>query len=163
MSFKCEICGEVHDEWPALTFDSPLNYSQLNEEEKNTTAELTSDFCIIKCENQTDRFIRCTLTQKVNGHSAGLDYGIWISLSQKSFDDYRENFDNENHETGYFGYLCNDIPGYPSTLNIYTNVYTQKGDRRPIVIPQKTFAHPFVTDYYNGISKIEAEKRIHGM
>ena len=163
MSFKCGICGEVHDAWPALAFDSPLNYSQLNEEKKKSIAELTSDFCIIKHENQTDRFIRCTLTQKVNEHDDGLDYGIWVSLSQKSFDDYRKNFENENHETGYFGYLCNDIPGYPSTLNIYMNVYTQKSGRRPTAVPQEKFVHPFVTDFYNGITKAAAEKRIHNV
>lgn len=161
MRFKCEICGKVHDDWPAIAFDSPLSYSQLTEEEKNAIAELTTDFCTIAHEDQTDRFIRCSLTQKVNDHPNSLDYGIWVSLSQKSFDDYRENFDNENHETCYFGYLCNNIPGYPSTLSIYTNVYTQKGDRRPIVVPHDTFVHPFVTDYYSGISKTEAERRIH--
>jgi len=163
MSFKCQICGEIHEDWPALTFDAPLGYSQLSNEDKNSIAELDSDFCIIRHENQIDRFVRCTLTQKVNDHNDGLDYGIWVSLSQKSFDDYKENFDNENHETGYFGYLSNNIPGYPSTLNIYLNVFTQKGNCRPIVVPQSTFAHIFVTDYYNGISRGEAERRIHGV
>jgi hypothetical protein len=91
-----------------------------------------------------------------------LDYGIWVSLSQKNFDDYSENFNSENHETGCFGYLCNDIPGYESTLNIYMNVYTQKGDSRPIAVPQNTFVHSFVDDFYNGITKTEAEERIYG-
>jgi len=163
MSFKCSICDEEHDGWPALAFDAPLAYSQLTEEQKEKIAELDSDFCIIRYEDQTDRFIRCTLIQKVNDHNDGLDYGIWVSLSQKSFGDYQENFDNENHETGYFGYLSNNIPGYPATLNIYMNVYTQRGNSRPIAVPQDTFAHPFVTDYFNGINKTEAEKRIHNM
>jgi len=161
MSFKCEICGQTHDEWPALTFDAPLSYNELTQKEKNTIAELTTDFCTIEHESQTDRFIRCTLTQKVNSHPESLDYGIWVSLSEKSFNDYWENFDSENYETSYFGYLCNEIPGYPSTLNIYTNVFTQKGTRRPIVVPHRTFVHPFVTDYYDGITVAEAEKRIH--
>jgi hypothetical protein len=163
MSFKCKVCGEVHDNWPALAFDAPLNYSQLTEVQKDEIAHLDSDFCTIRYEDQTDRFIRCTLAQKVNNHSDNLDYGVWVSLSQKSFDDYQENFDNENYEAGYFGYLSNNIPGYPNTLNIYMNVFAQRGNSRPNAVPQDTFVHPFVTDYYNGISKAEAEKRIHNI
>jgi hypothetical protein len=163
MSFKCEICGEMHDSWPAIAFNAPFNYSELTEHEKNTIAQLDTDFCIIEYEDQTDRFVRCTLTQSVNDYPDNLDYGIWVSLSQKSFDDYRKNFDSENHETCYFGYLTNNIQGYPTTMSIHMNVYTQKGDKRPIAVPQDTFVHPFISDYYNGITKSEAEKRIHNI
>lgn len=159
MKYKCTTCGEEHDEWPALAFYSPYHYHNLEEAQK-TAAKLADDFCVITYSDQTDYFIRCTLTQKVNNHCEDLDYGLWVSLSEKSFLDYQENFDNENHTVQYFGWLCSSIPGYETTLSIPTNVKTRKDNQRPEIIPHDDFDHPFVKDYYNGISKEEAEKRI---
>lgn len=163
MSYKCANCGNEHDEWPALTFNTPDAYYWLSEQEKSTMADIGSDHCIITYKDQTDRFIRCTLTQKVNDHCEHLEYGIWVSLSEKSYKDYADNFDSENHATTYFGYLGNSIPGYEGTLSIHTNVNTRIGNHRPEVIPHDSFDHPFVADYYNGIEKDEAERRIADM
>jgi len=60
--FKCSTCGELHDELLALGFTSPLYYDTLNKKDKEHIAELSSDFCVINHEDQTDRFIRTTLT-----------------------------------------------------------------------------------------------------
>ncbi|WP_394975161.1 DUF2199 domain-containing protein [uncultured Croceitalea sp.] len=59
--FKCSTCGEIHDELPALGFISPFYYDILNKKDKKEIAELSSDFCVITHEDQTDRFIRTTL------------------------------------------------------------------------------------------------------
>lgn len=118
---------------------------------------------MINYPDQTDRFIRCTLTQKVIDSCQDLDYGLWVSLSEKSFDDYAENFDSEEHEVAYFGWLSNMIPGYEFTESIPTSVYTRAGNQRPEIIPHKDFDHPFVRDYYGGITKEEAERRIDAM
>ncbi|UOE49573.1 DUF2199 domain-containing protein [Mucilaginibacter sp. SMC90] len=163
MSYICSHCGKEHEEWPALTFDAPYAYYRLSNEDKNNIAELGSDHCIINYKNQTDLFIRATLIQKVNSHCNNLDYGIWVSLSEKSYNDYADNFDNENHITSYFGYLSNNIPGYEDTFIIHTTVNTRAGNERPEVVPHEGFEHPFVTDYYNGIEKDEAERRIADM
>lgn len=164
-SFKytCSICGAEHEDWPALAFHSPLNYDVLSDEDKANIAELDSDFCCIYHVEQTDRFIRCILTQKVIDNCQNLEYVLWVSLSEKSFQDYSDNFDNENHEAGYFGWLCNSIPEYESTMSIPTNVYAKIGRGAPEIVPHEGFDHPFVRDYYNGITKGEAEKRIQSM
>ncbi len=161
--YICSCCGKEHEGWPSLTYDSPSNYHYLSEDDKQKTGELDSDFCIIRYPDQTDRFIRCTLTQKVNDHCCDLDYGLWVSLSEKSFLDYSENFDNENHETTYFGWLSSDLPGYDFSESIPTNVVTRTGSQRPEIIPHESFDHPFVRDYYEGITKAEAERRIRSM
>ena len=158
--FKCPVCGQMHSEWPALTFKSPANYDFLSAQEKSELGRLDSDFCEIHYEDQIDRFIRVTLTQKVNDICENLDYGLWVSLSEKSYSDYQENFDSENHETSYFGWLCSNIPEYESTLSIPCDVITKTGNSRPEIFPHKDFDHPFVKDYYNGITKKEAEQRI---
>jgi hypothetical protein len=90
-----------------------------------------------------------------------MDFGF--RLSDKSYEDYSDNFKNENHETKYFSWLCNDLPGYDFSENIPTTVFTRTGNQRPEIVPHEDFDHPFVKDYYNGITKKEAERRISEM
>ncbi len=163
IEFKCSKCGEVHSEWPALAFSSPANYHNLSENEKSEIGILDTDFCEIRYEDQIDRFIRVTLTQKVNDACETLEYGLWVSLSEKSYSDYKSNFDNENHETGYFGWLCSNISEYGDTSSIPCDVMTKSGNDKPEIFPHEDFDHPFVRDYYDGITKEEAEKRINEM
>src|SRR4051812_22162386 len=109
MKYKCSNCGQEHVEWPALTFSSPAQYNELTDEEKKTIAFLDNDFCVIKYSDQTDHFIRCTLTLKVIDHCENLEYGVWVSLKEESYNDYLTNFKNEEHITQYFGWLCTFI------------------------------------------------------
>ncbi len=161
--YSCTRCGKIHEEWPALAYISPTNYDILSEDDKKNIGEISSDFCIIKHPDQTDRFIRCTLTQKVVDHCEDLEYGLWVSLSEKSFQNYSENFKNENHQEKYFGWLSNDIAEYEFSESIPTTVFTRGHNQRPEIIPFQDFDHPFVHDYYNGITKKEAETRIKEM
>jgi hypothetical protein len=161
--FKCSECGQIHSEWPALTFKSPANYYFLSDLEKSEIGKLDTDFCEINYEEQIDRFVRVTLTQKVNEACETLEYGLWVSLSEKNYLDYKENFNNPNHETGYFGWLCSNIAEYGNTSQIPCNVITKRGNDRPEIFPHEDYEHQFVRDYYNGISKAEAESRINKM
>lgn len=162
--YTCSHCGKEHEEWPALGYLSPTGYNTLSDYDKQTIARLDTDFCVIEYPDQTDRFIRCTMVQKVIDHCDVLEYGLWVSLSDKSFQDYSDNYSNENHETTYFGWLCNDLPEYDfSGGSIPTTVFTQTGNQRPYIVPHHDFNHPFVFDYYNGITKAEAERRIKAM
>jgi hypothetical protein len=157
MKFTCSKCGEVHEGRPALSFNSPLYYDTLSEEDKKSIATLTDDFCEIQYEDQTDRFIRTVIHQKVNDDCQTLDYGVWVSLSEKSYKDYSDNYNNENHEATYFGYICNNLPGYDSTLLIKANVVL-RGKHRPEVIPHDDQQeNNFVRDYYEGIDQDKAD------
>jgi hypothetical protein len=162
--FVCSKCGKVHEEWPALTFTSPTSYAVLSEQLKIKIGELSSDFCIVRHPEQTDRFIRGTLTLKVNDYCQDLDYGLWVSLSESSFQDYSDNYGSPNHSGKYFGWLSNDIPEYePISNSIPTTVFTRTDGLRPEIIPHENFDHPLVRDYYEGITKVEAETRIEAM
>lgn len=159
--YTCSVCGEDHSEWPALTWPSPTPYNELSEEDKGRIGKLDSDFCVIAHQDQTDRFIRCTLHQRVIDHGGELDYGVWVSLSEKSFNDYVEHYNDNDHEGQYFGWLCNNIPPYGGTLSIPTTVRPRPNGQRPYVIPHEDHDHPFVHDFYNGISMEEAIRRVH--
>jgi hypothetical protein len=163
IKYICSCCGQEHEDWPALAYISPDNYDQLSPEEKEQMGELGNDFCTITYSDNTNRFIRATLTQKVTDHCEDLEYGLWVSLSEKSYQDYKDNFGNEHHETMYFGWLCNDLPNYEFNDSIPTTVFTRSDNQRPYIVPHNDFDHPFVRDYNNGITKAEAERRIRAM
>ena len=158
--YLCSCCGLEHHDWPAIAYNEPEHYTELTDEEKAEIATLSSDFCVIHYPDQTSYFARCVLFQDVTDYNEKLDYGIWVSLSEKSFTEYKENFDNADFEKVYFGWICNDLLGYDTTTSIPSSVYTQKGNSRPEVVPHQDFDHPFVRDYYSGISLAEAHDRI---
>jgi hypothetical protein len=83
IKYTCECCGDIHENWPALTFISPDNYDFLSADDKKNIAELKSDTCIINHPNQTDRFIRCTLKQLVNDHCEGLEWSLGFFKREK--------------------------------------------------------------------------------
>ena len=161
MSYKCSKCGKKHERWPSIAYSAPYHYHNLSDENKKAIAQINDDFCIIRHGEQTDRFIRAVLLQKVIDYCDTLDYGVWVSLSEKSFDDYYEHFDSDEHEAVYFGYLCNQISEYESTLAIKVDVIVSKGGNRPEIVPNKDqMDNQFVEDYFQGIKKEEAQARI---
>lgn len=163
MEYKCDKCGRYHENWPAIGFKEPFPYQTLSDEDKENIAELDDDFCVISYEDQTDRFIRVVLKQKIKGgcEDDSLHYGVWVSLSEKSFDGYSEHFLEGNSETTYFGYLCTLIPEYEDTFSIKMTVVVSKGNERPEVFPHEDqIDHPFVRDYYEGITTEEAKARL---
>ena len=162
--YKCSICGEIHADYPALAYPYPDSYYWLTEGEKNNyPIYLDSNFCKIEYPDEICRFIRVVLKQKIINSDLTLDYGLWVSLSEKSYEDYFLNFNNKNHETVYFGWLDNNIPNYTFDKSIPTDVKTKVGSERPEIFPHSDCEHLFVKDYYEGITVEEAEKRVHDM
>jgi hypothetical protein len=158
--FKCSTCGESHDEIPALGFKTPFHYDILNDKEKVEIAEIDDDFCIIKHSDQTDRFIRTTLRMQINDVCEDLDYGIWVSLSEKSFNDYKAGFKANIGGKIYLGTICNEISDYnKSTIGLHVNVNTKSGGIRPEIIPHNA-EHKLISDWEKGILIQDAEKRI---
>lgn len=162
LKYNCSTCGEFHDELPAIGFKTPYYFDILSAEDKINIAEVSSDFCVITHPEQTDRFIRGVLTIQINDACENLDYGIWVSLSEQSFNDYRDNYDLDYPGKIYFGTICNEIGGYESTLGLHVNVTTMSKGIRPEITPHQS-EHQLVEDWEKGISISEAERRISEM
>ncbi len=159
---QCGICGEKHETFPAFVFTYPNSYYWLSEEQKNTyKITIDSDFCTIEYPDRTERFIRVVLKQKIAGSSRYLEYAVWAFVGAEDYENYKENFTSENHEKLYFGWLSNALPDYKFERGIALDIKTKTGNERPEAYPTLDFSHPFVEDFYNGITKETAEKRIH--
>ncbi len=158
--YVCAKCGRAHDELPALAFSSPDYYEYLKEEEKEGLADLSQDFCVITYPDQTDRFIRTTMTLRIIDACEDLDYGIWVSVSEHTFNEYRAEFKNSEAGRTYFGRICNEIPDYEeSTLGLHVNIETRADGVRPEIFPHDS-PHTLIKDWSEGITMQEARKRI---
>ncbi|MBF1270379.1 MAG: DUF2199 domain-containing protein [Neisseria sp.] len=160
--YTCTSCGENHEEMPAIGFITPDPYNELSEDERSTyQAECNSDFCIIRYPDQTDRFIRTVLHIPIIGHEETLEYGVWVSVSEKSFNDYKSHFHDNSENVVYFGMICNWLPPYETnTFGLHCNVVTQSNNQRPLLQPHQSGKHPLIRDFYQGIECAEAQARI---
>jgi len=59
---------------------------------------------------------------------------VWVSLSDASFKRAVAAWEQPGREAAdpYFGWLSSEIPCYPSTLNLKTNVHTRPLGERPV-------------------------------
>jgi hypothetical protein len=157
-SFKCSSCGDLHEGSPRFGYDSPLYYQQLDQHAREACAEPGSDLCVIKDTDQIDRFIRVCLEIPIHGCSEPFVWGAWVSLSEASFNRYRDTWDEPDESDHYFGWFSNRLPLYPDTLNLKSAV-------RPLLeLPASD--HPLAIDLHAGISvgraQELAELMIHG-
>ena len=159
----CTECGLIHSNWPALAYSSPSYYNDLSDIDKSGATFLDRDFCMVQEEDNTFYFIRVVLIQKVLHHPEDLHYGLWTSLSEKSFRNYERNFNNENHQEVYFGWLSSSIPRYDFSEPVPLDVINKSGSSRPEIIPHRDSDHQFALDYYQGITSHEAQRRVDEM
>lgn len=163
-AFTCSCCGAVHEGSPSFGFRAPDHYANLSDEQKASMAQLSDDFCTIRHDDGvTDHFIRAVLEVPIHGVEEPFLWGVWVSLSRKSFDRYRETYDDPVEGDGFFGWLCNDIAPYPWPSARGADVWVQPGRQRPKVVlhrrsPGGAQADPLVMDQANGIPVARAQE-----
>lgn len=152
----CSSCGEVHQGVFDLACFRP-DYWQGKEEYQPNQAALESsnflseDFCVLE---GTHYFIRCVIEIPIIGYSSQrFGYGVWSSLSEKSFEQYLSIFDTGEIEGvgSWFGWLSNRLKGYPDTLNMKCRVHPRAGRQRP-TIELEPIDHPLVKESIEGIT-----------
>jgi hypothetical protein len=91
-----------------------------------------------------------------------LRWTVWSTLSEANFDRTSELWHVEGRESEppYFGWLSNQIPGYPTSVNIKAMVHNQPVGMKPrlVVIEE---GHPLVFDQEHGVTEERAEELIH--
>ncbi len=161
MSFYCTICGKHHSDFPAIACKVPDYYLNLPRE-KQVVSQVSEDFCIIDHGDQVDHFIRTVIAIPVIGIDQKLDYGLWVSLSERNFKHYYDHFNGDSTDARYFGYISNRLPGYPNTLLLKTDVVCGGTGERPHLVPHRDRDnHPFVDAFYQGVTLDFALERLH--
>jgi len=172
-AFKCSCCGEIHEGSPSFGYNEPWQYSTLSDEQKEAMGRLTDDLCTITHDEGTDYFIRAVLEIPIMGVEDPFSWGVWSSLSEKSFNRYVETFDNPTAGETFFGWVCNQIPCYPGTgmeEPFSADVVVQAGRARPklrLISREELAQHPLIVDQREGISIAQAqemaEELMHGV
>lgn len=155
-SFTCSCCGKVHEGAPGFSYAAPQPFEELPELEKQK-AHLDTDTCWYQEGEEIHRFIRVCLEIPIHGFTDPFIWGVWVSLSEKSFNRYLETWKDPVESDSYFGWLCNGLPFYPDTRALKTNVRPRRGGIRPFVELQPS-EHALVQDYLNGISVARAQE-----
>lgn len=160
-TFRCARCEGEHD-LLQLSFgaDAPDPWGALGADERAASV-LGSDQCLIHAGDETLRFVRAVLQLPVRGSAEHYEWGVWVSLSEESFDELSEHWtDPERERLGpYFGWLCTTLPGYPDTTNLKTNVHVRALGLRPLVELEPT-DHPLAVQQREGIDRDDLLARV---
>jgi hypothetical protein len=161
--YQCHTCGGYHEGMPSFGWEYPMQYLAVPEGERPTRIRLTSDTCVI--DNQWF-FVRGCLEIPVHDHAEPLVYGVWVSLSEKSFATYQDAYDVHGRERygPFFGWLTAVPPPFPDAL-LKSMLHLRPVPTRPYIELEPT-DHPLAVAQKEGISaaKVQeiAERLLHG-
>lgn len=154
--FKCSTCGEVHEGSPSFAFRAPDPYLE-QPKAAQEAGKLGSDLCWYEDDDGRHQFIRVCLEIPIHGVSEPFLWGVWVSLSRKSFERYTETYEEPDTGDRYFGWLCNRLPYYESTYALKTQVHPRSAKTRPWIELEDS-AHALCRDYRDGISIARAQE-----
>lgn len=150
MSFTCSCCGETHDLPFSFAFEAPVYWYEIPEAERPRRAVLDEELCVLDGQHF---FIKGRILIPVRDNPDPFAWVVWVSLSEASFKRALAIWEQPGRETEppFFGWLSSEIPGYPSTLNLKTNVHTRPLGERPAVELEPT-DHPLAVEQRTGIA-----------
>lgn len=149
--FDCSCCGKFHTGIPALTFNAPTQWEEEFAKKDHDSYYLSSDICWI---DGKDFFIRVSLEIPIIDTDQTFSWGVWVSLKKDNFKKYVEVYgaDKELKEKPYFGWFCNQLPGYPKTIGLKTSVHLQGNKLRPLIVLDHYDTHPLCQEQLKGIT-----------
>ena len=155
--YRCDTCGQLHDDLPDIGSAEPWHYLTVPEEERELRTQLTADTCIIVHE---DYFIRGVIEIPVHDYPEKFGFGVWVSQKKENFEAYRREPDSSAIGP-FFGWLCTRISFYPvDTLALKTKVYFRDRGLRPYIELEPTH-HPLAVDQREGITLDRAWEIVH--
>ena len=162
--WTCSVCGASHEGVPlSWGFDEPHHWREEFVNRSRDDYFLNEDVCwMLDDGGDPARFVRGLIEIPiVDGidEEASFLIGAWASLSERNFDWLLEHWDADAAAQGepWFGWLSNNVPVYPDTLNLKTNVVLQGPQLRPSSTLQAT-DHPLAVDQHAGITLVRARE-----
>jgi hypothetical protein len=132
--WTCTCCGAELPEVPrAWALPAPDAWLDPRRQGDST---LDEELCVIDFGGgERHYFIRGTIEIPVHGEDDGLAYTVWVSLSGRNFARTVDRWEDPARvdEPPYFGWLSNQVPGYPDTTSIKARVHTD----HPLALEQR--------------------------
>jgi hypothetical protein len=162
MQIRCATCGDLHDlENVSWGFNEPRQWWLLSDEER-ANSELSPDWCIIETRDEGASFyIRGFLELTIQPLTKKLTFGIWSSLSEKSFSEIQNTWhDPERVKLGpYFGWLSNALPFVPDSMLLPCSVIQREPGSCPL-IELHPGTHELCEYQENGLSPADVQRII---
>ena len=156
---KCQICGCELGETPmCFGAGSPASQMVPKDQYEDRVIENT-DQCIVDGKNY---FVRGHIELPVNDTGTVFIWSVWVSLSEDNFRHMSENWETPGRETiePYFGWLMTNLPCYPSTMHLRTNVQSQPVGCVPLISIQPS-DHPLSHEQQHGITMQRVHEIVH--
>jgi hypothetical protein len=137
---------------PTYGYEFPIYYLDIPETERDVRCELTTDTCVIDNEMF---FVRGCVEIPIHGEKEPFIWGVWVSLSKKSFDRFLVLYEVAERDTEepFFGWLNGCFADYATEdVNLKTQVHLRNNDTRPYIELEKT-DFPLSVEQHEGIPK----------
>jgi hypothetical protein len=130
--------------------DAPVQWDLLSADERSRSM-LADEQCEIDSYVGRSFYIRACLEIPIRRTDRAFTWGVWCSLSEKSYLEISEHWDDPARASlgPYFGWLCIKIPGYPDTVFLKTMVHQREVGIRPSI--ELSADHPLAVDQRDGI------------
>jgi hypothetical protein len=133
--------------------------ADLSEDEREERVDEGTDQCILDGEHF---FILGNLDIPIQGTQEFLRWSVWSTLSRQNFERASNLWETPGREfeEPYSGWLSNQIPGYPPSINIKALVHTQPVGVRPTIEIVEE-GHQLLEEQQMGIGESRADALIH--
>jgi hypothetical protein len=153
-TFRCVACGETHEGPPrAYLIAEPAGWEVTRDAKSRRWGELFDEQAILHGpDGEEGWFIRGNVEIPVEDGGL-LVFTVWVSLSRESFERAHALWMDASRvdEPPYFGWLTAELPGYPSTLNLKTNVHSRPPGQR-FAIELEPTDHPLAVEQRQGVT-----------
>lgn len=150
--FFCATCKQFHSGLPiSYGADIPDSYACLNESDRASRAQISSDQCVIDNEFF---FLRGLVELPIIGFEDVFLWGVWATVKKETFaevSNYWETPGRENLIGPYKGRLNNSLKEYPETLNLKCSIHIRPVGQRPVFCIDEP-DHPLAREQREGIS-----------
>ena len=153
--WTCSCCGKAYTGLPLdygfLFPDYYLDWKGgLSPEEVKQRCFVNEDICVV---DETYYFVRGVIELPVLGFANdSFRWGVWVSVSEKSFKEIIDLWDDPAGHGPYFGWLNTEITFYAKpTSSLKTNVHLKNNKHRPSIELQPT-DHPLALEQRHGIT-----------
>ncbi len=117
LRYRCPDCRDIHDGLPDLCFALPDAIFELDPEQRQARALVSSDLCVLDDERY---FIRCVLEVALADHTDVFAYGLWAEVKARDFNRYAVYYNTEAPATAsqFEGAIANRLPLTEETLEL---------------------------------------------
>lgn len=146
----CSKCGEDHPlEEMELTFRRPDDAAKLSPEDRDRLLQENDDLCIIEGKRF---FIRGLLPLPVNSREHPYCIGLWVEVSQSSFERIYELWDSAGqlNEPAFAARIANEVPTAMGSIGLDAELRLTGPTTRPDVFV-KSRNHPLFLEQTAGI------------